>query len=248
MDRFSPKLKSSLPSSATLLGYRYFIAAITICLFFAGTSRLSAETVTCSNPMFSVETSEPNLAEHICTVATAAAERLAACHIPQRDAVNLHIVDRIVHSDISLLGIYKRGEKTLEVTSTAHFATAIDPNHIYSLIPVFELFDSLIFHELTHALLDQRPEGNIQCYANHEYMAYSMQMEALSPASRQIIIGAAKGDYSEIANEQLNEFVALAEPITFAAWSWQHFSEPHNGCHFFKKLIAGEVSLELPDF
>jgi hypothetical protein len=199
--------------------------------------------------MFSVDSSESDLAEHTCTVATTAAKRLAACHIPQRETVKLHIVDRIVPSDLSLLGIYKRGEKTLEVTSPAYFSTAIEPNHIYSLLPELELFDSMIFHELTHALLDQRPGGNVQSYANHEYMAYAMQMEALSPASRQIIIGAARGSkYSEISSEQLNEFVALAAPITFAAWSWQHFFAPHNGCHFFEKLITGETSLKHANF
>ena len=246
MEDFSPKLRPHQLSSATLFGYRYIVAAITVGLLFVGTSRLSAETVACSNPMFSVETSEPSMAEHICIVATAAAERLAACHIPQRDVVKLQIVDRIVHSDFPCLAIYKRGEKTLEVTSPAHFATAISPGHIYSKIPALELFDSLIFHELTHAFLDQRPGGDTQCYANHEYMAYSIQMEALSPASRQIIIGAVGGD-SEISNEQLNEFVALAEPITFAAWSWQHFSQPQNGCIFFEKLLIGETSLEFSD-
>ncbi|WP_372740515.1 hypothetical protein [Neptunomonas sp.] len=247
MDTISPRLKASQLSWTRLFGYRYIVAAITVCLFFASASRLSAETLICSNPMFSVVTSEPSLAKHTCTVATAAAERLAACHIPQRDAIELYIVDRIVHSDISLLGIYKRGEKTLEVTSPAHFTTTLDPHHIYSLIPAHELFDSMIYHELTHAFLDQQPGGSIQYYANHEYMAYSMQMEALSPASRQIFIDAAGGD-SEISNEQLNEFVALAKPPTFAAWSWQHFAEPQHGCDFFEKLITGETSLELSDF
>ena len=246
MEDFSSKRKSPQLSSATLFGYRSIAAAITFGLLFVGTSRLSAETVVCSNPMFSVETSKPSMAEHICTVATAAAERLATCHIPQRDVVKLHIVDRIVHSDFECLGIYKPGEKTLEVTSPAHFATAIAPDHIYFQIPALELFDSLIFHELTHALLDQRPGRVAQCYANQEYMAYSMQMEALSPASRQIIIGAAGGN-SEISNERLNGFIALVAPLTFAAWSWQHFYEPQNGCHFFEKLLTGEASLELPD-
>lgn len=187
------------------------------------------------------------MTEHICTVAAVAAERLAVCHIPQRDVIKLHIVDRIVHAGIPCLGIYNRAEKILEITSPAQFSTAIDPDHIYSQIPALELFDSLIFHELTHALLDQRSGGDMQCYANHEYMAYSMQMEALSPASRQIIIGAA-GGYSEISSEQLNVFIALAEPITFSAWSWLHFSKPQNGCDFFEKLTTGEASLELPKF
>lgn len=242
MDDSAPPLNLSQRSS----GYLYLVAAITASLLGTGTSGLSAATLACSNPMFSVETSEPGMAAHICTVATAAAERLAACHIPQRDALKLHIVDRIIHADISLLGIYRPGDRALEVTSPAHLATVIDPGHIYSLIPVLELFDSLIYHELTHALLDQRSAGQIQRYANHEYMAYSIQMEALSPASRQMIIGAA-GGASQISSEQLNSFIALAEPITFAAWSWQHFSEPQNGCDFFKQLITGTTSLELPN-
>ena len=246
MEYFSPKRGSPQLSSATLFGYRYIAAAITFGLLFVGTSRLSAETVVCSNPMFLVEISEPSMVEHICTVATAAAERLAECHIRQRDVVKLHVVDHIVHSDFECLGIYKPGEKTLEVTSPAHFATAIAPDHIYSQIPALELFDSMIFHELTHALLDQRPGGDTQCYANHEYMAYSMQMEALSPASRQIIIDATGGD-SEISNEQLNGLIALLAPLTFASWSWQHYYKPQNGCDFFEKLLTGEASLESPD-
>jgi hypothetical protein len=236
-------LKPSL-FSASLFDYRFVIFTITVCLLFVGTSRLSAETVACSNPMFSVETSELNLTEHICAVAAAAAKRLAACHIPQRDAIKLHVVDGIAHEDSSCLGTYKPSEKILQITSPTQLSAVIDQDHIFSKIPALELFDSLIFHELTHALLDQRSGGDKQCYANHEYMAYSMQMEALSPVSRQIIIVAA-GGHSEISREQLNGFVAMVEPTTFAAWSWLHFSEPQNGCDFFEKLTTGEISLEL---
>jgi len=243
MDDLSLELRSPRPS---VIVYRYSIVAMAVVLLSLGTSSLSAATQACANLMFSVKTSEPSMAAQICAVAAAAAERLAACHIPQRAAVRLHLVDRIVHSDLSLLGIYKRGETKLEVTSPVHFATLIASNHIYSRIPASELFESFIYHELTHALLDQGPGGSKQGYVNHEYMAYAMQMEALTPASRQMIIGAV-GGYSQVSTEQLNGIVALADPITFAAWSWQHFSDPQNGCSFFQKLKSGEVSLELPN-
>ncbi|MFT6914988.1 MAG: hypothetical protein ACJAWL_001287 [Motiliproteus sp.] len=131
--------------SATLCGYRSTVAAITVLLLAVGSPRVSAEILVCSNPLLSVDTSEPGLAAHTCTLATAAAERLAACHLPQRAAVRLHIVDRIIHSGISILGIYRRGDRVLEVTSPAHLATLPGPDHLYSRILILKfLIGSLL--------------------------------------------------------------------------------------------------------
>jgi len=214
-------------------------------LLFVGTLQLSAEPVECSNPMVFVETSEPDLAERVCTEAVAAVERLAACHIPQRFAINLQVVDRIVHAEEMCLGLFIPGEKILKITSPNQFSAGIGPDNILSQIPTLELFDSLIVHELTHALVDQQPYHGKQCLENQEYIAYAMQLEAMSSASRKILIDAAGGEI-EVTGERLNAFVALAAPVKFAAWSWMHFTAPQNGCDFVGKLVSGETTLKFP--
>ncbi|MBV1867453.1 MAG: hypothetical protein KUG69_06055, partial [Marinosulfonomonas sp.] len=189
--------------------------------------------------------SDPNLAERVCAEAVAAAERLAACNIPQRFAINLQVVDRIAHAEEICLGSYMPGEKVLKITSPNQFSAVIDPDNIFSQIPTLELFDSLIVHELTHALVDQQPYKGKQCLENQEYMAYAMQLEAMSPASRKILIDAAGGGI-EVTRERLNAFIAIAAPSKFAAWSWIHFSAPQNGCDFVGKLVSGKTTLKFP--
>ena len=229
--------KAPLPSIVPFVVGAFFL--------FSSTLHLSAERVECSNPMVSVETSDPDLVERVCAEAVAAVERLAACHIPQRFAITLQVVDRIIHADETCLGLFIPGEKVLQITSPDQFSEGIGPDNILSQIPTLELFDSLIVHELTHALVDQQPYDGTQCLENQEYIAYAMQMEALSSASRKILIDAAGGEI-EVTGERLNAFIALAAPTKFAAWSWMHFSAPQNGCEFVRKLISGETTLKFP--
>ena len=220
---------------------------VLLVVLLASPTRLVAQVYDCSDPMFSVQTADAKLARRICDVATAAAARLAECHLPQQARITLQVVDRYAHEEGSCLGRYASADATLEISSIDIIPDPIERDHVFSRIPVPELFDSVIVHELTHALLHQQSYDDPHCVANHEYMAYAMQMQTFSPASRRLIIANA-GGRTDVEQERLNGFIAQAAPMKFAAWSWLHFSEPQNGCDFFGKLLSRETTLELPRF
>jgi hypothetical protein len=206
-----------------------------------------AEPLACPTEGLTVEAADPVLAARVCGIAAGALGTLASCHLPQRRPILIEIVARIEHSDVECLGAYDCRSARLRVTAPAALPEPDDSSSPFLSLPPDELFASLVTHELTHAMLDQQDCAAGDCIAAHEYMAYAMQMQALSPSSRQIVLDAAPGVAGVVLPERLNDFIALAAPDTFAAWAWLHFSTPGNGCAFFARLLSGEVSLEMPD-
>ncbi len=162
--------------------------------------------------MFSVDAGDGDLAERICVLASEAAARLATCHLPQLAKVTLQVVDRFVHDVGSCLGRYEPAEATLEATSPDVYPDLIEPDHPFSRVPIQELFDSVVVHELTHAFLDQQCREDPHCVASHEYRAYAMQMQTLSETSRKVILDNS-GTFQEVPVERPNGFIARAAPM-----------------------------------
>jgi len=196
--------------------------------------------------MFSVEASDTDMGRRVCTLASEAAAQLAQCHLPQLDRIKLQVVDHFAHIEGYCLGRYEVADAALKVSSPDSYPDLIEPDHVFYNIPVQQLFKSVIVHELSHAILQQQSSDIPHCIANHEYIAYAMQMQSLSPESRQIIVDNA-GNTTDVTLEHLNSFIAQAAPMKFAAWSWLHFSGPEGGCDFIEKLVSGEATLKLPN-
>lgn len=168
---------------------------------------------------------DATLNEHICRVAETGPEQLEACGLPIRAPLVILAVPEIAHGDVSCLGAYDCDRLELRLVTPAALDAALAPDSVLRDIPREALFDSLVVHELAHAALAQQPCAAPPCLAEHEYVAYAMQMQALAPEHRAIVTDAARG-LDRVTEERLNEFIAVAAPDTFAAWAWTHFSRP----------------------
>ncbi|WP_371037719.1 DUF6639 family protein [Rhodosalinus sp. FB01] len=212
--------------------------------FLLAPAPLASGTLSCPGGSLTVASPDAALNERICRVAEAGAEQLAACGLPIRAPLVILAVPEIAHGDVSCLGAYDCDRLELRFVTPAALDAALAPDSVLRDIPREALFDSLVVHELAHAALAQQPCAAPPCLAEHEYVAYTMQMQALAPEHRAIVTGAARG-LDRVTEERLNEFIAVAAPDTFAAWAWTHFSRPENGCGFVARLISGEAQLGL---
>ncbi|WP_371054655.1 DUF6639 family protein [Rhodosalinus sp. K401] len=225
------------------MGPRPTLAALAMA-FLLAPAPLAGGTIICPSGAFTVASPDATLNEHICRVAEAGAEQLEACGLPIRAPLVILAVPEIAHGDVSCLGAYDCDRLELRLVTPAALDAALAPDSVLRDIPREALFDSLVVHELAHAALAQQPCAAPPCLAEHEYVAYTMQMQALAPEHRAIVTGAARG-LDRVTEERLNEFIAVAAPDTFAAWAWTHFSRPENGCGFVARLISGEAQLGL---
>ncbi len=222
---------------------RPILSALAIA-FLLAPAPLAGGTLICPGGTFTVAGPDAALSDRICRVAEAGAEQLAACGLPFRVPLTIFTVPEIAHGDVSCLGSYDCDRLELRLVTPGALDAALAPDSVLREIPGAALFDSLVVHELAHAALAQQPCAEPPCLAEHEYVAYAMQMQALAPDHRAIVTGAARG-LDRVTEERLNEFIAVAAPDTFAAWAWTHFARPENGCGFIARLISGEAQLGL---
>lgn len=181
-------------------------------------------------------------AQRLCAVMARGLEQLEACGLPMGAPPTLAIVDELAHAGQPCLGAYECGPDRILLTSPEAFEAALSPGTLFRYLPRRAFHDSTLVHELAHAALFRQACAVPPCLAEHEYVAYAMQMQFLAPEHRRILTEAAS-DTRGLTEMWLNEFVLAASPATFAAWTWVHFSRPENGCGFIARLVSGEAQL-----
>ncbi|MBN2905255.1 MAG: hypothetical protein JXJ18_00945 [Rhodobacteraceae bacterium] len=219
-------------------------AAVAATLLCAG--MLWAEPRPCpDDPMIRTEAESPAREARICAIVAAARPGLAACHLQQGRALDIQVVPEITHPNAACMGTYDCRDERIRITHPDALGNLLTPDSIWRRIPPEALFASLIVHELAHAFLDQAECTGVPCLADHEYIAYALQIDSLSPANRAAVL---RGHTVPLPVDptRLNGFIALAAPNRFAQSAWLHFAQPENGCDFVGRLIRGEITLELP--
>lgn len=181
-------------------------------------------------------------AEAVYGIVSRAREHLGACHLVQSRPLTIRVVAYLSHPFAACMAIYDCRDDAISVTAPARLAAKLPDDSIWRRIRMEALFESLIVHELAHAFLDQTECKRIPCYADHEYIAYAMQIDALAPADREAVL---EGHRVRLPVDPaaLNEFTAQAAPGHFAQSVWLHFNTEGNGCAFVGKLVRGETTL-----
>ncbi|MBD3624735.1 MAG: hypothetical protein HUJ24_05025 [Rhodobacteraceae bacterium] len=214
-----------------------------ILLGLAGEPVLAMETLTCLNDAVIAQADTPALRERICTVVDGALTRLTDCQLPvPTQTIRISLVECFGSPMEDCLALYHREDARIEVLTPEAMADRIVPGHPFAALPLPVLFDSLLVHELSHALASGAPGLVDGSHAEMEYIAYAMQLAWLPAEARGTVLERVPLTVPATP-DRLNDFTALAAPERFAALTWTHFSAPENGCGFVGRLVRGEVSL-----
>ena len=221
------------------------LLALSASLFGALTAPLQAETLLCPGGEITVEAPDDGSAAQVCELVEEVRPILAECGLEQEAPVSIHVVAEATHVAAPMVGSYAAGSNEIKLTHPDHLSDVILPDHPFARLAPDLTFQSLLVHELSHAFLDQAECTRERCVAEHEYVAYAMQLSVLPPEAREALIGEYVTD-KIYGVEILNDFVAESAPLFFASRVWEHFSKPGNGCDFIRKIVSGEADLRLP--
>jgi len=216
-----------------------FSAAI---LTFASISPLRAQDHACDKGQTQVTGADPDLAGHVCTVVERALEQLAQCHLAQKDPLSIKIVDGFSDDMPGCVGIFDCANDRIEILKPDAMGSTLEDNRRFSRLPLMSLFDSVVAHEMTHALVYQNLGEDSGSWAQNEYMAYAMQMAFLSPEDRALFMQGFTTDRPGSLGG-INILIMLMAPDAFAAEVWLHFSAKGNGCDFMGQLLSGEKEI-----
>lgn len=215
--------------------------ALIALLGFCGS--LTADDVDCLPGTLVVETQLPGSEGMVCEGARRAVKLLATCGLQVRRPLHLSIVDKLpVLPRADELGYFNRRtsqavvlefERCRQIVAAAgRFGVPMTPN----------LYQSLVSHELAHAVVAQQENAVVLRRVAHEYVAYVIQMQSMDAATRDSIMSRYPHD-TPIAIEELSELYLDLSPPDFAVKAYLHFSADVNGCRFLKQLVNGVTVL-----
>ncbi|KUF11557.1 DUF6639 family protein [Pseudoponticoccus marisrubri] len=184
-----------------------------------------------------VTTQDVGLAGRTCRAAGAAIETFAACGHSLDTGLSITILDRL---DPVCLGLFHCGTDRIEVLSPAAIATTRRPDGIFAHVPAERMFDSIVLHEMTHALYDGTPCPFRHCVATSEYLAYAFQIDALSPEDRAPI--AARMDLAQpVKRDAINAMLLMLAPDRFALNAWAHLEQRADRCAWIDGILQGGI-------
>lgn len=188
---------------------------------------------------------DPATASRVCDVAAAADPLLSGCGLPDYGPVTFYVTRRIVGAGGHCLGTFVTETNEIAVLHPSVLADADSPDAIFGSIAPDALFDSLVVHELAHARLSNLAGCEDIGVANHEYIAYAMQLASLPTVERNAFLDG----FSETVADTtaINAVILSFAPALFVKRVWAHFDAEENGCGFVGALLDRRVSLELPD-
>ena len=117
----------------------------------------------------------------------------------------------------------------------------------FSFLPIEAYFRSVIIHELAHAAFDSVPCPFDSCTVANEYVAYTIQVESLTPEEQQSFAEAAAID-RRIFRDELNVMIYELAPHKFAQKAWVHFTQRDDPCGFVGQITDGTVLLDYERF
>ena len=195
----------------------------------------------CNDPMIIVEALDKGLAERICRVAVAAKAYHETCHLKQSRPVTIAVVDELLTGRQSgFISLYRPQKDRIELTHPNDVTHNLSKDSVYRNLQPDHLYDSLIVHEMTHALLAKTYLGLQLGIAGHEYIAYALQLELMPAKTRQILLDAYPPRF-ELEFGAFDETYLARAPVRFATNAWRHFSMAGHGCTFIQKIIEGDV-------
>jgi hypothetical protein len=203
--------------------------------------------VTCDVPGFSVQAETGAEARQVCRVISAALPQLRSCHLSVQNPVHITVSEELADAPARCLGYYQCDQSEIHIRSAQGMERVFAPDSVFGQVGLDAFFESIVVHEVAHALFQQNACVTAACIDNHEYVAHAMQMAWLPDDQRALILDAYPTE-TPVDPMRLNSFIAAMAPERYAALVWQHFNQPENGCDFVQGLLSGDVSLQLQLF
>ena len=198
------------------------------------------EPVTCPGGQITL-TGESPYGNRICKVAEQAVEELASCNLPLFRPISVSLADEL---EDNCVGLYHCGEDRIELLRPERLSAIIDQSALFSQLGLMEYFDSILFHELAHAAADAIPCPNATCPATSEYLAYALQIRALSPENREKM---GLGDVPEtiVGRDAINAIMVFWAPDRFARAAWTHLMQRPDPCGYVGLIARGNIIFDV---
>jgi hypothetical protein len=201
-----------------------------------------AETKACDGVPVTVSGAEPGFAARICAAAGAAIAHFDNCALGMPPPVTITTTDTL---DQGCIGLFHCGENRIEIPTPEALDAARPYLTLFGHLPTERLVESVVLHELAHALYEDTPCPYEICIASSEYFAYSLQLSALTEAER-APVAARIAEMGPISRDSVNPVMLFMAPDRFVATVWAHFEARPDACEMWRGLLDGLILFDRP--
>lgn len=223
-------------------GIRLRHIATILAVLAAVATGAGAEPRPCDDPLFRVEADSPRKHAEICAAAVSARQTVSICGLAQRTQIDILAVHEPVHALGLLLAAFDRDERRIRIVDPEHLRRYLPEDEPYFALPDDVVFRALLTHELAHAILDQALAGRAVPPVDHEYVANALELVALTPDDRKILLKKV-GVRAPVTAKELDIFIYGIAPRRFAALSYL-FHDAH-GCEPIAGILDGTFSFRI---
>lgn len=248
MKSLLPNLKfgrvSAVISSIRICSQTWLVAGCTL-LCFLMVENTSAQD--CEGISIHAPTADRDEVQRVCKAAQHASALLRQCGIESSKGINITIQEKLVHpSGFPVFAFFHSPRNQIEITDFDAFKKLIKPGSPYYKLPSRDLYESLIAHEVTHAITSPLIRDSDCPIVANEYIAAVIQMSSMSNETRQILLNAFPRS-TLVELEMFNEFSFYSSPQWFVANAYRYYNQKDKGCELLLGILNGEVQF-LCDF
>ncbi len=196
-----------------------------------------------------VEAESTALTERACDAAASALEMLQPCGLNVPPGLQISVVDALETPHTACLADYDCDLNRIRVLSPAALEPLAETGSAFSIIPQDVLFDSLVAHEMAHALLEEASAPEELPMLSHEFIAYSTQIASMPDIHRERFLATDAASVDGPTETLVNPFILMMAPDLFAAAAYRQLSPEKDLCSWVDRLLTGEeVFIEMLEF
>ena len=199
----------------------------------------------CQNSKAVVDFSQPEDWETACAGAIDAISFLEANGFRSGGPINIHMIGRIPEEILAdAFGYFDNRTERIHVQSFSAYQGAVQGLEMFGLPMDQVLYQSIVIHEVAHLIARHNFTMKSPSRAAEEYIAYVTQLATMPPGLRGRILAKFTGEGFRTST-QINSLIYMFSPEKFAVGAYRHFVRAENGAAFFRRLLTGEIQLDL---
>lgn len=205
--------------------------------------RASANVHSCTDVRVDVAQDQRGSSATVCRAARQASLVLHECGLRVLDRIPVHVVPALsAECPAHALGYFDARAATVTIPTYAACVALAGPEGRFGMPITPALYESLIAHELTHAIISQHQGRAAMGRAVQEYLAYAIQLLGMPPGLRGRIL-VRYPQAGPVDFDELSELYLDLAPERFAVKSYLHFVALKDRCTFVEDLLEGRRTL-----
>jgi hypothetical protein len=193
----------------------------------------------CSGIPVSVHAHRASEGDTICRAANYVVRLLQSCGIEAKSALKIQIVQDLVANEGRAYGCFDRSTGVIQLLTLDRCAERLKADASRSGLDPTDYFRSIAVHEVAHGILAQQEGASELPLIAHEYLAYALQIDSMSPSSKQALLEPLHGR-GRLSIELPHEILLMMNPVVFGAISYLHFKNSDQ-CGTIRSVLRGEV-------